>query len=57
MKSYPEDAGIQAEACVVLANICSTATAKDQLSASGCIETVVHVSSDIVGTTCYVEPY
>jgi hypothetical protein len=41
MKSYPDDAGIQAEACVVLANVCSTATAKDQLSASGCIETVV----------------
>jgi hypothetical protein len=42
MKTHPEDAGIQAEACGVLANICyMESRARAKLSEAGYIETVV----------------
>jgi hypothetical protein len=41
MRLYSNDAGIQAEACGLLANLCSTPEAKAELSKSGCMEAVV----------------
>jgi hypothetical protein len=41
MRLYLDDAGIQAEACGLLANLCSTPEAKAELSKSGCVEAVV----------------